>query len=472
VVLFAVIVHLLIFGNALNPDTTSYVDETKGLLTGGSLELAAPPFARHPPLMSLAFVPFALAFGYTEFSVHIFEMITLVGDLAVLYLLSLHLGRRFGVVPCLLLSIDPVFYLNMSEGRSLGLLILFAMVTLWGIWQGLSDSRWFVVAAVGASLGFLTADTFGYLFVAAGLLGLTWRYYYVGVRVFSDRGYISAAVLFLASVSGWSLYNMVTIGSPYTDPRVVGFLDRLLLTTPVHVFVVTVGGLASYFLLFLLAPAIPFLLFGEGRVALYRLPRQAVDDQRFGALLLFVLVAVSISAIVSAAFLLYEPLRSLASVDTYLRYVDVVAPMIYLVIGKHVHRVSLDRHVVRWAAPLAIAIVILSAQMAFKDSQGQASSEPFIEIRQLIDKAGGGVVYTDVVAFVAYNLPGITFVSIYMGVSTPSVNITAADVPVGSVVLTYIYMPRIFDQRVGGFFFINRFDPTTQSPFLNLAYST
>src|SRR2546425_7302384 len=82
-------------------------------------------------MMSLVFVPFVLAFGYNEFSVHVLELAIFVGDLAGLYAVSLPLGSRLRIVPCVLLSFDPVLYLNMSEGRSLSLLILFALVVLW-----------------------------------------------------------------------------------------------------------------------------------------------------------------------------------------------------------------------------------------------------------------------------------------------------------------------------------------------------
>src|SRR5207247_6874578 len=121
--------------------------------------------------------PFALLFGFNEFSVHTLELSGFVADLVILYLISLRrLGPWFSLVPLGLLTLDPVLYLNMSEGRSLSFLVMFALVTLWGIWKGLENSDWLWVAGAGASLAFLTADTVGYLFVAAGLVGVVWRF--------------------------------------------------------------------------------------------------------------------------------------------------------------------------------------------------------------------------------------------------------------------------------------------------------
>ncbi len=470
-ILLAAAGHLFIFGNALNPDATSYMDETNTFLATGSLEMGSAPYPRHPPMMSFVFAPFALVFGYSEFSVHALELFIFVVDLAALYAISLPLGPRLRIVPCVLLSFDPVLYLNMSEGRSLGLLVLFALAVLWGIWRSLSDSRWLVVAALGASCGFLTADTAGFLFVAAGAAGFGWRYYYTGSKLFLDRGYLAAAAVFLATVLIWTLYNLRATGSPSTDPRVVGFLGRLFLSTPVEVFVVMVGGSAAYFSLYASSAAWPFLLCREGRAALFRLPRLALDDQRIGALFLFIFVAISISATLAAAFVLYEPLRSLAGIDTYLRYVAIISPMVYLAIGFHLRRVVSSRHFVRWALPLAITLILLSGQMVTRIAQGTANSETFVEIRQLLDSRGTRLVYTDVVAFLKYNLPGIEFLSLYQGSSRPYINITSSEVPVGSALLTIIYMPKAYDQRVGAFFFVSNFDPNRQSPFINLAYS-
>lgn len=470
VVVLAILVHLPIFGNALNPDTTAYMQYAQSLVTGGSLEVTGSPVARHPPLMALLFVPFAVLFGFNEFAVHLLQMTFFVLDLLVVYAMALRWGRCASLVASLLLVVDPIVYLSMSEGRAVTLLILFALVTLWGIWRGLDDSRWLIVAAVGASLGFLTADTVGYLFVVAGGIGFLWRFYYMRWRVLTDWGYLAAAAIFLGVVAAWTAYNLAATGSPYTDPRVVGYLDRLVLSTPAFVTVVTVGGLVVYFLLFLSQSFVGFLLFREGRQRLGSLPRRAIQDQKAGAMVLFLLVTSGIAATVSAAFLLYEPLRSLSTVDSYLRYVDIVAPMVYLAIGGHVQRVSLQAKPVRWALPLAIALVLLSAQMVAKVSQGQRNTDTFVEIRDLLEQRGYRTVYTDVVDFLRYNVPRVTFISVYEGVTSPYVNLTA-EIPPGATVLTLIYVPRTYDAAIGAFYLVNHFDPSTNSPFADLGYS-
>src|SRR3989454_6733864 len=314
---FAVSIHLGVYGDGLNPDATTYMDLTHSLLSSGTVERQTLDFPRHPPLMSLIYTPYALLLGFNEFSVHTLELSFFVADLAILYLISLRrLGPQFACVPLLFLTLDPVLYLNMSEGRSLSVVILFALVTLWGIWRGIENSSRLWVAGVGASLAFLTADTVGYLFVAAGFVGLFWRFHYVRWRVFADRGYILASTIFLGTVASWTAYNLVAIGSPYTDPRVVGYLNRLFFGTPSFVMIILSSGLAIYFGVYVSQTALPFLLFRDGRKTAIGLPSRAVRDERIGGLMLFILVTILISAVMSAAFLLFDPVRSLGTADT------------------------------------------------------------------------------------------------------------------------------------------------------------
>ncbi len=430
ILVFAILIHLPIYGDGLNPDTTSYMDLTHSLLSSGTIERQTLDYPRHPPLMSAIFAPFALLLGFNEVSVHTLELSVFAADLCILYLVSLRrLGPWFALVPPGLLTLDPVLYLNMSEGRSLSVLVMFALVTLWGIWKGLENSRWLWVAGAGASLAFLTADTVGYLFLAAGLVGLAWRFYYVKWQIFTDRGYVLASAIFLGTVCSWTAYNVVAIGSPYTDPRVVGYLNRLLFGAPSFVAVILGSGFAVYFGLYVSQTALPFLLFRDGRRTAAALPLRIFRDATVGALMLFILLTILISALMSAAFLLYDPLRSLATADTYLRYADVVAPMTYLAVGFYARSLRIRTPRRRWIAPLAIALLVLAPQFVGKVSQGQANSEVFSDISQILRTRGFALVHSDVAPFLQYNIPTVTFTEVDVGTSQQYVNLTANQVP-------------------------------------------
>jgi len=465
---FASGIHLPIFGDALNPDSTTYLEASRSLVFNASLRIETSLAPRHPPLMAMLLAPFGVAFGFNEFAVHVFELGGFIVLLTLVYAISRNLGYPFSLIPCTLVSLDPVLYSNMSDGRALCTLMVLALVTLVAVWKGLTDTRWLLVAAVGASLAYLTADTVGYLFVAGGLVGLAWRFYYVRWAVFRNRSYLAAMSLFALVVLTWISYNVVSGGTIYTDPRVVGYLDKLLLRTHLDIGIVVVSGFVVYFLVYLGQTGISFIALRGVRRSLSSIPRLAFQDQRIGAMLIFIIVTVVISAFAAAAFVLYEPLRNLEYADTYLRYAAVVAPITYVGISRTLRASGESRR--SWLAPFAVALFILIAQFVPQVFQRDASSEWFAGIQRELSRHNVTSVYSDFAIYLRYNIPGIVFISVDKGYAEASVNITAGDVPFGSPLLTFVYVPAVYDERVQGLYFIYHFDPSINSPFVNLYY--
>ena len=465
---FAIAIHMPIFGDALNPDSTTYLEASRSLIFNGSLRIETSLAPRHPPLMALILAPFGLIFGFNEFAVHFFELGGFTALLVLVYAVSQKFGHPFSLIPCTLLSLDPVLYLNMSDGRALCLLMGLALVTLIAVWRGLSDPRWLLIAAVGASFAYLTADTVGYIFVVGGLAGLLWRFYYDRWAIFRNTRYLAAMSLFAAVVLTWTSYNLVSASTVYTDPRVVGYLDRLIFRTPLDVGIVVVSGFVGYFVLYLAQTGIPFLGIRGVRRSLFSIPRLALQDQRIGAMLLFIVVTVVISAVVAAAFVLYEPLRNLDYADTYLRYAAVVAPVAY--IGVSMTLRASGQSTRSWLAPFTVALLILIAQFVPQVIQRNASSDGFAAIQMDLARHNFTSVYSDFAIYLRYNIPGIVFISVDKGYATPTVDITSADVPLGSPLLTFIYVPAVYDERVQGLYLIYHFDPSINSPFANLYY--
>jgi len=369
-----------------------------------------------------------------------------------------------------LLSLDPVLYLNMSEGRSLSVLIFFSLTTLWGIWKGLEESRWLALAAVSASMGFLTADAIGYLFLFAGAAGFLWRFYYHRWKVLRDRGYLAAIAIFGSVVVSWTSYNWITLGTPVTDPRTSIYLNHFFFDTPLQSAIIMVGGFVVFFLLYVGHTAVPFLAFREGRHSLRALPGRAFADQRIGAMVLFIAVVVSISALMASTFSLWEPGRPLSTADTYLRYVATVAPITYLAVGMHVRLLaSMGKHL-RWVAPLVLAILMLTAQLTPKYAQGDRNGAYFEDLAKELEARGYTTVYTEGAIALRYNVPGVTFITVDKGYSTPSVNITTDDVPRGAHMVTNLYVPKAYDGKFRNLFLIDHFDPDVNSPFVNSYY--
>src|SRR6267378_1327124 len=387
----AVAFHFPIFGDALNPDSTTYLAVASALASRGSLQIETTLVPQHPPLMALLLTPFGLVFGFNEISV----------------------------------------------------LMTFALATLYAIWRGLNDSRWLVIAAVVSSLSYMTADSVGYLFPIAGVVGLAWRFHYVRWRVFRDAWYLSAIAIFSGTVLVWTGYNVASNGTPYTDPRVVGYLDRFLGSTALDIQILLIGGFLVYFTAYLAQNLLPFLALGEARSTLKSLPSIVFRDQRIGAMALFAVLAVIVSALLSSAFVLYEPLRSLAYADTYLRYAAVVAPIICLGVGMLARRCGRTGN--KWLVALAVAIIILGIQFVPQTIQRDQSRAWFEALQNDLLRRNITSAYSDIAVYLRYNGLRVAFLSVDKGYSSPTVNISASDVPPGSALLTFIYAPIRFD---------------------------
>ncbi len=80
------------------------------------------------------------------------------------------------------------------------------------------------------------------------------------------------------------------------------------------------------------------------------------------------------------------------------------------------------------------------------------------------------MVYSDVAPFLQYNVPPVTFIEVDVGTSQQYVNLTTNEVSAGAPLLTLLLVPSTYDERIGGFYFVEHFDPNINSPFLNKLY--
>src|SRR5439155_10825225 len=96
---FAIAIHMPIFGDALNPDATTYLEGARSLIFNGSLRIETSLAPRHPPLMALILAPFGLIFGFNEFAVHLFELSGFTAFLALFFPFSHSFVLRFRRFP-------------------------------------------------------------------------------------------------------------------------------------------------------------------------------------------------------------------------------------------------------------------------------------------------------------------------------------------------------------------------------------
>jgi uncharacterized membrane protein YgdD (TMEM256/DUF423 family) len=471
--LLAAAIHAPIFGNALNPDAVTALASAQNLWSHGSPEAGTLLVPRHPPAQAAGIIPFALVLGFSEPAVHAFELATFLADLAALWFLGKAFAPRFAIMPVLFFAVDPIVYQNMAEGRGLVLIALFSILTLAGVLKGIEDRRYLVLAGAGASLAFLTADTVGWLVLVGAGCGLVWRIRYDGIRILRDRFYLAAGGIFALTVAAWSWYNLRIIGSVYTDPRIPTYITTFALSEPTDVRATLASGYAVYFGLDLLVVTLPFLLIGSWREALRRLPRTLREDQRAGALALFVTLSVSIGALAAAALTREEPLRSLDQGDTYLRYAAVASFAVYLGLAYHLSWASRlrSRRSLAMGGRLAmagvLAVGLLAAQIGTEWVEIQGPTEAMSALRHALARDGISVAYSEVALLLRYNVPTVAFREFDLGYSTPTVTVNGSVVPPGSALVTLLYVPPHFDAQVGSYYLIRHFDPANESVMVN-----
>src|SRR5207244_11990207 len=97
---FASGIHLPIFGDALNPDSTTYLEASRSLVFYASLRIGISLALRHPPLMAMLLAPFGVAFGFNELAVHVFELGGCIVLLSLVYAISILLSYPFLMILC------------------------------------------------------------------------------------------------------------------------------------------------------------------------------------------------------------------------------------------------------------------------------------------------------------------------------------------------------------------------------------
>ena len=123
----------------------------------------------------------------------------------------------------------------------------------------------------------------------------------------------------------------------------------------------------------------------------------------------------------------------------------------------------------KWLMALAVAVIILGIQFVPQTIQRDQSRAWFDALQTDLLRRNITSAYSDIAVYLRYNGVRVAFMSVDKGYSSPTVNISAIDVPPGSALLTFIYAPFRFDERIEGLYLVRHFDPGINSPFVNLS---
>lgn len=175
------------------------------------------------PLYPTYLAVYYVIFGYSGAVTKTANLIASLGAMAVAYLVTSSLfDRRGGLMAAAFIGANPVLILLTAYGFSENIVLITFSLALWAMLKGTEDPHYILPAGILAALGYLSRSNVGYFFLIAAFIGLAWRFLFMRWRVFSDRSYITAAVVFGFVFLLWSGRNLYRFGWPNweTNPMI------------------------------------------------------------------------------------------------------------------------------------------------------------------------------------------------------------------------------------------------------------
>ncbi|UCD92134.1 MAG: glycosyltransferase family 39 protein [Methanobacteriota archaeon] len=164
----------------------------------------------YSPAYPVYLIPFVAIGGLSPWAIKFGSFLSGIFLILVVFWATRDLyGKDKALLVTAIASLDPVLILTGSIGYSENLVVLFFVLTIWAILKSLEDDRYMILAGLFAGLAYLTKSSVGWFFLIAGIAGLLWRFYYMKWKVFKNKSYIIAILIFLCFVAAWSIRNLV-----------------------------------------------------------------------------------------------------------------------------------------------------------------------------------------------------------------------------------------------------------------------
>ncbi|MBN1244807.1 glycosyltransferase family 39 protein [Candidatus Bathyarchaeota archaeon] len=159
--------------------------------------------------------PLYLAVFYTFLPVHIGTQIAVEIIVVLSLIVTLIVTRKlYGLTPALittgLIATVPTYLFSASRNYAEPIMLILYTLTIYFILESLNPEKGNRIIAAGlcAALGFLTKSSLGYFFIVTGLAGFLWRFYYMKWRIFKNKNYLMAVLVFLVLVIAWTGRNL------------------------------------------------------------------------------------------------------------------------------------------------------------------------------------------------------------------------------------------------------------------------
>jgi hypothetical protein len=222
--------------------------------------------------------------------------------------------KMYATAPALittgLIATFPIYVFATARNYSEPLVLIMFTVTLYFILESLKPRREnrIIVAGLTAAIGFLIKSSFGYFFIIAGVAGFLWRFYYMRWRVFKNKNYLLAILVFLALLLVWTARDLYHFwDGTFLNLFVAAQPSDYMYTATNYTF--SLPHLGSFFSVTLLFSmyAIFFMagytwIFGDYLAKSFR----RIREERISCLMLSVVLALVIGLIVTGMYFVYE----------------------------------------------------------------------------------------------------------------------------------------------------------------------
>jgi hypothetical protein len=259
----------------------------------------------YPLYLSLFYVFLPLHLG-TQFAVEIMFALSIL----VTFLVTRKLyGTTKALVTTGLIATLPTYVFSASRNYSEPMMLIWYTLTIYFILESLNPEKEnrIILAGICAALGFLTKSSLGYFFIITGLAGFLWRFYYMKWRVFKNKNYLIAIILFLALVLAWAARNLYLFwDGTLSDFFAASQPSEYFYTATVYSFTQDFGGFFVQFWFFLALTALFMFsyawIFSDYVKGTFR----RIRDERKSCLWLSIMLPLLIGLIIGAVYFVFE----------------------------------------------------------------------------------------------------------------------------------------------------------------------
>lgn len=327
----------LIFNSNTTWDATYYIAMGRGFCEHGEFEMEwgdvefgdyGTSFSRgyshhYSPMFPLYLSAFYSISGYSFFITKVASVIGAILFLLVSYYTTKSLyDKDKALIVCAFFSVSyPLIWSTMILYTE-NFVMIFFMLTMWGILKGIDDDRYMIWAGLFAGLGYLTKASVGYFFIIAGGMGFIWRFYYMRWEVFKKKYYLMAIAIFLSLVGIWAFRNIQLFGWPnWETSYYITYANDCALSRPV----IYLREIFFSLIVFIILLSTVILFFSRELKDSLKM----VKDEHYSGLWLSVFILVLIGICISGSLAVVE--ESGAFLPDRIRYViPIHIPLIWL----------------------------------------------------------------------------------------------------------------------------------------------